>query len=116
MRRQFEQQPLLLGAVGLAIGAAIASSFATTKVESEWIGEQGAATRDKLTQAAKDATDRAWQAGKDEAQKQNLTENAGWDAAESWPKRPGRCSKPDGSLFRARRARGRSRGEGRPRS
>ena len=78
----FEQQPLLLGAVGLAIGAAIASSFATTRVESEWIGEQGAATRDTLKQAAKDATDRAWQAGKDEAQKQNLTEQAGWDAAE----------------------------------
>jgi hypothetical protein len=78
----FEQQPLLLGAVGLAIGAAIASSFATTKVESEWIGEQGAATRETLTKAAKDATERAWQAGKDEAQKQNLTEEAGWNAAE----------------------------------
>ena len=74
----FERQPLLLGAVGLAIGAAIASSFATTAVESEWIGETGAATRDKLKQTAKDA----WQAGKEEAQKQNLTENAGWDAAE----------------------------------
>ena len=78
----FERQPLLLGAVGLAIGAAIASSFATTAVESEWIGETGANTRDKLKQAAKDATDRAWQAGKQEAEKQNLTEEAGWDAAE----------------------------------
>ena len=78
----FERQPLLLGAVGLAIGAAIASSFRTTTMESEWIGEQGAETRDKLKQAAKDATNRAWQAGKEEAQKQNLTEDAGWDAAE----------------------------------
>ncbi len=78
----FERQPLLLGAVGLAIGAAIASSFRTTAMESEWIGEQGAEIRDKLKQAAKDATGRAWQAGKDEAQKQNLTEEAGWDAAE----------------------------------
>lgn len=78
----FERQPLLLGAVGLAIGAAIASSFRTTAVESEWIGDKGAATRETLTKAAKDATDRAWQAGKDEAQKQNLTEAAGWDAAE----------------------------------
>ncbi len=82
LAQTFEQQPLLLGAVGLAIGAAIASSFATTRVESEWIGEQGAATRDKLKQTAKDVTDRAWQAGKDEAQKQNLTEQAGWDAAD----------------------------------
>jgi hypothetical protein len=79
----FERQPLLLGAVGLAIGAAIASSFATTSVESEWIGEQGTAAREKLKQAAKQATDRAWEAGKDEAQKQHLTESAGWDAAES---------------------------------
>ena len=85
----FEQQPLLLGAVGLAIGAAIASSFATTKVESEWIGEQGAAVRDKLTQTAKDVGERAWQAGKDEAQKQNLTEAAGWDAAEKLAEKAG---------------------------
>jgi hypothetical protein len=77
----FDRQPLLLGAVGLAIGAAIASSFATTAVESEWIGEQGAATREKLKQAAKDVTDRTLQAGKDEAEKQNLTGEAGWDAA-----------------------------------
>jgi hypothetical protein len=85
----FEQQPLLLGAVGLAIGAAIASSFKTTKVESEWIGEQGAAARDKLTQTAKDVSERAWQAGKDEAQKQNLTEAAGWDAAEQLAEKAG---------------------------
>lgn len=78
----FERQPLLLGAVGLAIGAAIASSFKTTAVEAEWIGEHGAAARQTLEQAAKDATERAWQAGKEEAQKQNLTEAAGWDAAE----------------------------------
>lgn len=78
----FERQPLLLGAVGLAIGAAIAASFATTAMESEWIGEKGAAARDKVKQAAKDVADRAWQAGKDEAEKQNLTADAGWDAAE----------------------------------
>jgi hypothetical protein len=78
----FERQPLLLGALGLAIGASIASSFRTTAIESEWIGEQGAAAREKLKQAASEAGERAWQAGKDEAQKQNLTEDAGWDAAE----------------------------------
>jgi len=78
----FERQPLLLGAVGLAIGVAIASSFRTTAMESQWIGQQGAEAREKLKQAAKDATGRAWEAGKEEAQKQNLTEDAGWDAAE----------------------------------
>lgn len=33
-----EQQPLVLGAVGLAIGAAIAGAFQTSAVENEWIG------------------------------------------------------------------------------
>ncbi len=76
----FEQQPLLLGAVDLAIGAAIASSFKSTKVESEWIGEQGAAARDKLTQTTTDVGERAWQAGRDETQKQNMTASEGWEA------------------------------------
>jgi hypothetical protein len=78
----FERQPLLLGGVGLAIGAAVAASFATTAVEAEWIGEKGAAAREKLKQAANEATGRAWQAGKEEAERQNLTEKAGWDASE----------------------------------
>jgi hypothetical protein len=34
-----ERQPLLIGAVGLAVGAAIAGAFATSALENEWIGE-----------------------------------------------------------------------------
>jgi len=34
-----ERQPLLLGAVGLAIGAAIAGAFRTSELENEWVGE-----------------------------------------------------------------------------
>jgi len=34
-----ERQPLVLGVVGLAIGAAIASAFRTSDVENEWAGE-----------------------------------------------------------------------------
>jgi len=34
-----ERQPLVLGVVGLAIGAAIASAFRTSDVENEWVGE-----------------------------------------------------------------------------
>jgi hypothetical protein len=34
-----EQQPLLLGAVGLAVGAAVAGAFATSALENEWLGE-----------------------------------------------------------------------------
>jgi hypothetical protein len=35
----FERQPLVLGAIGLAIGAAVAGAFSTSDVENEWLGE-----------------------------------------------------------------------------
>jgi hypothetical protein len=34
-----ERQPLVLGAVGLAIGAAVAGAFQTSDLENEWVGE-----------------------------------------------------------------------------
>ena len=34
-----ERQPLLLGAIGLAIGAAVAGGFRTSDLENEWIGD-----------------------------------------------------------------------------
>ena len=34
-----EQQPLVLGAIGLAIGAAVAGAFRTSDLENEWIGD-----------------------------------------------------------------------------
>jgi hypothetical protein len=34
-----ERQPLVLGAIGLAIGAAVAGAFSTSNVENEWVGE-----------------------------------------------------------------------------
>ena len=59
LSESLEQQPLLLGAIGLAIGAGIASTFATTAVESELMGEQGTAAREQLQGLAGDVTDRA---------------------------------------------------------
>jgi len=35
----FERQPLVLGAIGLAIGASVASAFRTSELENEWMGE-----------------------------------------------------------------------------
>lgn len=35
----FERQPLVLGAIGLAIGAAVAGAFRTSDLENDWIGE-----------------------------------------------------------------------------
>jgi hypothetical protein len=34
-----ERQPLVLGTIGLAIGAAVAGAFSTSDVENEWVGE-----------------------------------------------------------------------------
>lgn len=35
----FERQPLVLGAIGLAVGAAVAGAFQTSEIENEWVGE-----------------------------------------------------------------------------
>jgi hypothetical protein len=34
-----ERQPLVLGAIGLAIGAAVAGAFRASDLENEWIGD-----------------------------------------------------------------------------
>jgi len=84
LSESLEKQPLLLGAIGLAIGAGIASTFATTAVESELMGEQGSAAREKLQGLAGDVTDRAKQIAsdlKDEADRQGLTADAAKSAA-----------------------------------
>jgi hypothetical protein len=84
LSESLEQQPLLLGAIGLAIGAGIASTFATTAVENELMGEQGAAAREKLTGLTGEVKDRAKQIAsdlKDEAKRQGLTADAARSAA-----------------------------------
>jgi hypothetical protein len=84
-----ERQPLVLGAVGLAIGAAVAGAFRTSDLENEWIGElsddvkadlntragavsqslrEGSDTlRAELSDTGAEAVDRVKQAGMDAA-------------------------------------------------
>jgi hypothetical protein len=84
LSESLEKQPLLLGAIGLAIGAGIASTFATTAVENELMGEQGSAARERLQGLAGDVTDRAKQIAsdlRDEADRQGLTPDAAKSAA-----------------------------------
>ena len=79
LSESLEQQPLLLGALGLAIGVGIASTFATTAVESELMGQYGSAAREKLTGFTDEVKDRARQVAsdlKDEANRQGLTADA----------------------------------------
>jgi len=84
LSESLEKQPLLLGAIGLAIGVGIASTFASTAVESELMGEHGSAAREKLQGLASDVTDRAKQIAsdiKDEANRQGLTPDSVKSAA-----------------------------------
>jgi hypothetical protein len=39
LAHMLERQPLVLGAIGLAIGAAVAGAFRTSDLENEWIGD-----------------------------------------------------------------------------
>ena len=80
LSENLERQPLLLGVIGLAIGAGLASAFATTRLEGELMGERGEAAREKLQSLAEEAkefaTTRATdvlEAVKDEAASQGLT-------------------------------------------
>jgi hypothetical protein len=79
-----EKQPLLLGAIGLAIGVSIASTFATTSVEGELMGERGTAARGTLQGLGGAVRDRALRVVselKTEAENQGLTSNAAKKAA-----------------------------------
>ncbi|ABD90120.1 hypothetical protein [Rhodopseudomonas palustris] len=76
----FEEQPLLLGAVGLAIGAGIAASLPTTRLEAEYFGDSSDELKarasefvgeqaGRVQEFASDAVDAAG----DEARRQGLT-------------------------------------------
>ncbi len=59
LTESLERQPLLLGLIGVAIGAGIASAFPSTKMEQEMMGEAGAAVKDKIQEIATDTSERA---------------------------------------------------------
>ena len=76
----FRSQPLALGAVGLAIGAAIAASIPVTDTETEYLGETSYFVKQKASEIAaekaRDAVDlgeRVVDAVADEARQQGLT-------------------------------------------
>jgi hypothetical protein len=80
LKSTLERQPLLLGAIGLAIGAGMAAAFPTTQTETEFAGKTAdgviaqakdvaSATVDKVTAAA----GRTFEAVKDEAAVQGLS-------------------------------------------
>ena len=84
------EQPLVLGALGLAAGAAIGAALPKTEREDEWLGD----SRDRLKERAKEAgweqveraraaAGAAYSAAREEAERQGLTLEGGKAAAES---------------------------------
>lgn len=53
----FEEQPLVLGAIGLAIGAAIGAALPTTETEDNLMGATAHRLRDTATDAARHEVD-----------------------------------------------------------
>jgi hypothetical protein len=58
-----ERQPLMLGAIGLAVGAAVAGAFSTSDLENEWVGELSDSVEDlnvragAVSQSVREASD-----------------------------------------------------------
>jgi hypothetical protein len=84
------EHPLVLGALGLAVGAAIGAALPATEKEDEWLGD----TRDRLTDRAKEAgreqvekaraaAGAAYSAAREEAERQGLTPEGGKAAVHS---------------------------------
>jgi hypothetical protein len=75
----FERQPLLLGAVGIAIGAGIAASIPTTQAENKVMGEASDFVRETVTEKATQVKEMA-DAALLEAKAQGLTPEAAGEA------------------------------------
>jgi hypothetical protein len=59
LSKGLESQPLLLGALGLAIGAGIASAFPTTELEEDLVGSPASAAREMLGTVVENGIDSA---------------------------------------------------------
>jgi hypothetical protein len=75
----FERQPLLLGAVGVAIGAGIAASIPTTDVENKVMGDASDLVRDTVSEQTAKVRKMA-DAAVEEAKEQGFTPEAAGEA------------------------------------
>ena len=84
-----ERQPLVLGAIGLAVGAAVAGAFQTSDLENEWVGEYSDSVKDNeragaLSQSVREAADTLKNEIKDAGTETfDRVKQAGMDAAEA---------------------------------
>ena len=85
-----ERQPLVLGAIGLAVGAAVAGAFRTSDLENEWVGEYSDTSRKikqarrRLSKSVREAADTLKNEIKDAGTETfDRVKRAGMDAAEA---------------------------------
>jgi hypothetical protein len=79
----FSQQPLLLGAVGIAVGAALAAAMPASSVENRLMGDTAETVKDKAEELWSETTKRAEAVaskGLEEAKSQGLTPEAAGQA------------------------------------
>jgi hypothetical protein len=84
----FERHPLVLGGLGLALGAAIAYSFRPTETEGRWLGETSDRLKTRAREMAEEqfhraqgVAERAYEAARDEAREQGMSPEGGREAA-----------------------------------
>jgi hypothetical protein len=87
------QQPLLLGAVGLAIGAGVAASIPITETENKVMGDASDFVRDAVSEKAAKVREMAG-AAVDEAKEQGLTPEGAGEALRSIGDKLGAVARP----------------------
>jgi hypothetical protein len=87
----FERQPLLLGAVGIAIGAGIAASIPTTEAENKIMGGASDLVRETVSEKAVQVKEMA-EAAVGEAKAQGLTPEAAGEALRTIGDKVGRAA------------------------
>ncbi len=77
---QLDEQPLVMGALAMAVGTAIGAALPQTQVENELLGEhadrlraRGADAASNIARSAGDAAERAYEAGRAQAEAEGLT-------------------------------------------
>jgi hypothetical protein len=84
------EQPLVLGAIGLAVGAALGSVLPSTEREDRLMGDSRDRLKRRATEAGREQLDKAgaaagaaYDAARDEAERQGLTPEDGRSAVET---------------------------------
>lgn len=104
----FERQPLLLGAIGLAVGCAMAAALPSTSMEDEWVGSAAERTKAQAAEfasnaAAKvvDTAERTYEALKEGVVEQGLTPDAIRAGAETIGEKLKTVANDAGSSFKS---------------